>query len=148
MEQFRGHWLSWGRPVLQKVLWGRAGRAGTSQMPGLAGTRQPAEHRMMTAQVKKRCTVDLILTFSWWNCKEGGLQEIILPWWEAMVTSCSRENFVLKQEIKLVVNTIKYWNRFLLEYGFQPRELLAYPSWEIPKIWLDGALNNLIPAFN
>lgn len=42
---------------------------------------------------------------------------------------------------KKVVRTIKCQNRL-------PRQLLECPSWEIPKIWLDGALNNLIPAFN
>lgn len=94
-----------GSPVLHKVLWGRAGRAGAGQMPGLAGTRQQAasRHRMTIAQVEKRCKVSLILTFPWWNSKEeGGLQGCTLPWQGAMVTSCSRENFVLIKEINLL----------------------------------------------
>lgn len=66
-------------------------------------------------------------------------QGCTLTWQEAMVTSCSRENFVLIREKKIVVRAIKCWNKL-------PRQLLEYPSWEIPKTWLDGALNNLIPA--
>lgn len=69
-------------------------------------------------------------------------QGCTLTWQEAVVTSCSRGNTVLIQEKKKhVVRTIKCQNRL-------PKQLLEYPSWEMPKICFDGALNNLIPAFN
>jgi len=69
-------------------------------------------------------------------------QGCTLTWQGAMVTSCSRGNFVfIQKKKKIVEKTIECWNRL-------PRQLLEYLSWEIPKIWHDGIPNNLNPAFN